>query len=575
MNNKLKILDAYIFQKMTFIRDNDSRRTFQCNIDTEKNCDFKVYSNSKLEIGRMIKHLMTKHTEQFNNKITEFFESKQIHNFTDISVYVDLIDYIKRVILPKLQAMNRYTSFNRKTTADPNTNQNHLLNLNEIDLARINQIILEHGVYENQPQSVITSKEHAKLFIEFLKLGFEMGRSGRYSSDQFITFTKTIHVPRNLLKNVGGDYFSAFIQQFQGKFASFLIDAGKINQHSMLVFVLYRQHITPIIYDFIYDFDSSYENYREAAHDIILKAKKDNITITGIVTDNLPVQLMALSQENEASFQNIYEDAEATIHLRCCNHLLNLSFKDWMKQDNSLTIFEEKSRLITNLFRKKEYAKFLVHKIPTTCPTRWSSHFQILEYLIKNFRELLKIFLHPHSNQISQLKKIMPEFLYFIDIGFPKVYPLLVPFYGLTSHLQNSAYTSVHTVLIIEFYLNQMKANIEKYEIPNDGYQLIECIEKRLLLHKNNQIYQLASLFTLDGIIRYRKIVGDEFDIPENDDYWHIPIKYCNINFYIGTENIAHLELNRFKDIIDNFEIENPKIRMPGHRSKKNIKKKK
>lgn len=101
-----------------------------------------------------------------------------------------------------------------------------------------------------------------------------------------------------------------------------------------------------------------------------------------------------------------------------------------------------------------------------------------------------------------------------------------------------------------------MKENMIKYDIPDDGYTLISYIEKRLLLNKNVQIYQLASLLTPDCIIRYRKIMGNEFNIQEDDDlFWHLKIelldrKYSN---YDATQ-MRCLDFSSYIKDIEKFE---------------------
>ena len=118
--------------------------------------------------------------------------------------------------------------------------------------------------------------------------------------------------------------------------------------------------------------------------------------------------------------------------------------------------------------------------------------------------------------------------LYLITIGFTQIYPLLFPVLNLTNHLQSDFLSCVDMVLIVEYYLSEMKKNIRKYiksenvEIAND---LIKSIKKRLLLNTNVQLYQLASILTPDGIVRYRnkmKKTQPEYDI-QNDSYqyWH------------------------------------------------------
>lgn len=286
---------------------------------------------------------------------------------------------------------------------------------------------------------------------------------------------------------------------------------------------------------------------------MILKAFQNDIIICGIVTDNLPVQILAVSHESDKSFQNVFSDVKKIIHLRCCNHLLNLAFRDWTKLKNDLTIYEEKIHNIISVFKKKNFAKFLKHKIPSICQTRWYSPFNVLEMLIQNISEFMKLFKNPKKNQYKQLYSTKDDFLYLLKIGFPKVYPLLIPFLNLTFHLQKHSVSCIEAVIIIEYYLNQMKENIIKYEIPKEGTVLVNNIEKRLLLNKNIQIYQLASLLTPDGIVRYRKILGNEYDIHEDENsYWHLKIEIFDRKY--TTFQMTNLNFNYYINDLINFD---------------------
>lgn len=124
----------------------------------------------------------------------------------------------------------------------------------------------------------------------------------------------------------------------------------------------------------------------------------------------------------------------------------------------------------------------------------------------------------PTNDQFEQIQK---EFLYLFKVGFPQVYPLLIPYLSLTKYLQNDVLSFVDAIIIIEYYLNQMRNNIEEYEIE-EGHLLIECIEKRLRLNRNVYMYHFGSLFKPDGIVRYRRLM--DFDNLEKDHslYWRI-----------------------------------------------------
>lgn len=227
-----------------------------------------------------------------------------------------------------------------------------MIDLHKVDLNRINQVILENGIYENQPQSILTSDSHTNVYGECIILGYELVRNTKITNQQLLQIVNNTRIPRSLLQNVGNDYFLASISPFQGHFSAFEIDAGKINQRSFLVFVLtsIQSCSMPILFDFEDNFDSSKKNYRNIVRKMILKASEHNIIITGIVTDNLPVQIMGVSHESISSFQNKFEDVKTVIHLRCCNNLLYLAFRDWSKHENDLTMYEKVMKKLISVF---------------------------------------------------------------------------------------------------------------------------------------------------------------------------------------------------------------------------------
>lgn len=108
---------------------------------------------------------------------------------------------------------------------------------------------------------------------------------------------------------------------------------------------------------------------------------------------------------------------------------------------------------------------------------------------------------------------------------FYKSFPLLIPFYKLTCILQNNKISCVDAILVVEHFIKEINKNIIQYGIPESGNRLIQMIQKRLLLNKNIQLYQLASLLTPDGIVRYREIKKNNSRInslvENSKEYWH------------------------------------------------------
>ena len=50
-----------------------------------------------------------------------------------------------------------------------------------------------------------------------------------------------------------------------------------------------------------------------------------------LITDNRPVHVRALSHNSKDSLQNVYQDMKSIMHCRCSSHLLDLSYKNWLK----------------------------------------------------------------------------------------------------------------------------------------------------------------------------------------------------------------------------------------------------
>lgn len=280
----------------------------------------------------------------------------------------------------------------------------------------------------------------------------------------------------------------------------------------------------------------------------ILKAKSLEINIVGLTTDNYPVQIQSLSQDSDDSIQNIYPDMKSIIHFRCTLHLLNLAYNDWLKIKSSLSKYENKVKNIMKVLNKKKFAKKLNRKIPTICITRWNSAFKALESIFYLRKEILKLIQNADSDEIKILLKIKNDIKYIFSIGFLKVYPLLFHFASLMDYLQTYNISCVESIIIVEYFLRKMKNNIIKYKIPDEGKNLYKLIKKRLILNKNVQLFQLASLMHPDGIVRYRQLMGKinpDCNIIENsNEYFHCIDDKLSIEIY---EKNRMISINDYK----------------------------
>lgn len=378
------------------------------------------------------------------------------------------------------------------------------------------------------------SRNHIQFITEFAKMGFMFARNSSMKMDDFIKILDEVTIPKTLLQQVGNDYFLCSLEPFRGGFCSFQIDAGQINQKSILVFMLtsHQRRKRPMIFDLVQNFGGDKKDYCDCLKSAVEKASQYDIEIVGLVTDNLPVQIKAYSQNSQQNFRTIFHD-------------------------------ENFQKIIQWYFKKK---------IPQICQTRWYSAFHTLQKIFENRKDLIELFKNPPNSLIKDLKEIHDDFRYLIETGFTLVYPLLFPYLKLTYHLQNDELSCVHAILIIEHYLQEMKENIAKFNIPQSGYDLINLIKKRLCLHKNVQLYQLASLFTPDGIVRYRSKMKGQYNITENDDFWHNKEGFLSTHLNLMFPDINSYkknELDSFIEILNQFQFIVPKRKLKRKRKAK------
>ena len=279
---KKKILSGKIF-----------RNAYFCQIDASVQCQAHIFNQGFKELQRLFSHFKKNHKDQLDTYLTEWLINNPI-DANPISSSLIIANYVKLFIFPKYESeksKKESVNFNIKTQE-----KEKAIDLKSVDLSSINQVILENGIYEHIPLNKISSKSHIGFLTSFMKLGFELGRSTDISVNDFLKLCNDIVIPRSLLEKVGNDYFQASISYFKGSMAAFEIDAGKINDVEILVFVLTAKHRYQfsMLFDLEFNFEGNLDAYQKVVYSKIMKAKENQINIVGLTTDNLPVQIQAL-----------------------------------------------------------------------------------------------------------------------------------------------------------------------------------------------------------------------------------------------------------------------------------------
>lgn len=557
-------IDNFIFcnftKKMPNVTSKTKRNIYIC-IANPKLCDKIFHYRTERELYRLFNHLCQEHsTILFDTLLNHLMKNPNLIETS--SNCKEISDYIQTNIFPKILTNEKKIEISNEQSFTTPKESNNLIDLKQVDLTNLKQIILEKGIYDRVPFCKICSKKYSSIFGEFVKLGYEIATNTNINKNELLKIINNMKISRSLLDKVGHDYFNASISYFIGSNAAFQIDAGRVNKKKMLVFMLSAKQRTSsqYLFDIDMDFEPTLKGYKKSVMERINKAKSNNINIVGIVSDNLPVQIKAVSHESFLSIQHDNLEAQGIVHFRCCNHLLNLAYKDWLKNNNELTEYETRIHKISLILNNEKFYKYLKKKIPIPNVTRWNSTFKSFEKIIQIFNSILSLYKNNPKEITKELTEIRDDVKYLITIGIPKVYPLLFYFEKLTDQIQQEDVSCVEAVLIIEHYLKKIKQMIFKYKIDS-GKELIHSIKRRLLLKKNVQLYQLASLFTPDGIVRYRKKMKkySEYNIKEDSNKYfrtlknQVIIDHIQDTEFLINENYEKIQCPCYIQILDQF----------------------
>lgn len=107
-----------------------------------------------------------------------------------------------------------------------------------------------------------------------MKYSFAIGCNANMTPSQFEKICDGVDVSINLFSEVGNGYFEDIILPYKGSLASFQIDASKINDREILVFVLSvkSRDLEPDLFDIKQDFEGDLNAYREVVKEKVLKA---------------------------------------------------------------------------------------------------------------------------------------------------------------------------------------------------------------------------------------------------------------------------------------------------------------
>ena len=316
-------------------------------------------------------------------------------------------------------------------------------------------------------------------------------------TNHFIEYSKNIKTNR--------------ILKFRG-ISALCVDSGKIGGTSILNIVLINVNKTeekPILFKSIWNFVGCFESYKKEIFEAIIELKKYNIEISGLVTDNLPVQVKVLDHRNVSSLINNCEDKIISnlIRVPCQCHTINLALNDWLSDEKRSDLVPI-VKVICNLFRKKQFKNIFYTKLMPFCPTRWTNLFEIINWGKLNIKRIFAVLKTNNLIIKNILEPFIEEVKYFIFSIVPNYYRILFIYSKLIKSLESDYCSASRSALIYEFFFDIIKENLLIEFIKDENIhftELVESIKNRLFGTGNYELIYFLSSFTFQG----RKLIRD------------------------------------------------------------------
>lgn len=237
-----------------------------------------------------------------------------------------------------------------------------------------------------------------------------------------------------------------------------MCDAGTVLKTHCLHFILklVGDPVLKLFFD-SYDGDSfDSEFYHNCFFEVFQKLRENNIYICSLTSDSLPAQVKGWKTFLETSTDPMIK---AIYRIPCFGHMLNLVYKDIVRESELLCQTISIILSIVQIIRKPQAIDFIGSKCPTVSKTRWLYIVDILLFLLDK-RDKINNYL-----QIQSSDKDDEKFL--IDENMEFAYKLLVILKMFSLVVEKDSFQLFNIVpLMREFFseINMLYSCIEKKE---------------------------------------------------------------------------------------------------------------
>lgn len=200
--------------------------------------------------------------------------------------------------------------------------------------------------------------------------------------------------------DAGRQLYNVHLQQYkEQRYIALAIDAGKLGRTNYLDILITNAFLDapPLIQKAIRHFAGDFPSYHNEISTTITELEADGFVVGGIVSDNLRVQVKAISQVQ-------VEKKNKFLHIPCGCHCLSLAIKDLCDDNRAISRAVSVLHDFSILLNTKPVLALLKCSCPSRCLTRWTNIYDIAAWIVSHLDALIAFFQNPTVYGLKSLR---------------------------------------------------------------------------------------------------------------------------------------------------------------------------
>lgn len=336
-------------------------------------------------------------------------------------------------------------------------------------------------------------------------------------------------IPKVNRKNIRGEVIAVGNEELEKKMfnahkqpaITISIDAGTLSHRHMIDFCITSPSLKPIFYKATTKQIAGVDEYMKTTESVLLELfQKYKINVVAIVTDNLPLQVIALSHWSPTSLLNTSsnEKIRKILFFPCLCHTTQLIVECTEEQDAMFASLNGTLRSMIQCLRTPYLRDLIGANCPEFVSTRWLSRMESISFILEKKDKLMKIIEEIESLEIpNKVKRNI--ILQCSEVNFSKIHTLgklVYPFYVLIKIFEKNngrQFLAIPCFEQLEEWINDQLRNEEMLEYHSTLTEFLNQLNVRKKKTMHWELLLASFVLTLPGRYWLRsKIINEHAD---------------------------------------------------------------